>query len=88
MIIANPDKNYFSMYWEQKKKKYDLKVHLKENEKSSGKIWWDTKMRLLSYSMESLKSTKRPALRDGEAVELVEDSHSPRWNVMGSTQPH
>ena len=37
MIIANPDKNYFSMYWEQKKK-YDLKVHLKENEKSLGKI--------------------------------------------------
>lgn len=50
MIIANPDKNYFSMYWEQKK--YDLKVHLKENKKSLGKIWWDTKMRLLSYSME------------------------------------
>lgn len=38
--------------------------------------------------MESLKSTKRPALSDGEAVELVEDSHSPRWSVMGSTQPH
>jgi hypothetical protein len=42
MIIANLDKNYFSMYWEQQQqqqqKEYDLKVHLRENGKSSGKI--------------------------------------------------